>query len=156
MGPSFPWSGHLVLCPTLFLPLDTSPGTASCPQTPGFNLLESHTIQIPVTGGGSGALGRQRQADLCELEASLVYRASSRVSRATQRKPILKKQKRKDGCKTAILGLCCPQILSPLTYQPPLQLSKGSTYIVTLNFACPVLCWPPGGLSLPDLVLGNV
>jgi len=29
------------------------------------------------------ALGRHRQADLCELEASLVYRASSRTARVT-------------------------------------------------------------------------
>ena len=38
------------------------------------------------------ALGKQRQADLCESEASLVYRASSRTARTTQRNPILKKQ----------------------------------------------------------------
>jgi hypothetical protein len=31
------------------------------------------------------ALGRKRQADLCELEASLVYNASSKTVRATQR-----------------------------------------------------------------------
>ena len=37
------------------------------------------------------ALRRQRQADLCE--ASLVYRMSSRTAWATQRNPILKKQK---------------------------------------------------------------
>ena len=30
------------------------------------------------------ALGRQRQADLCEFKASLVYRVSSRSARATQ------------------------------------------------------------------------
>jgi hypothetical protein len=28
---------------------------------------------------------RQRQVDLCEFEASLVYRASSRIAKATQR-----------------------------------------------------------------------
>ena len=33
------------------------------------------------------ALGRQRQADLCEFEVSLVYRVSSRTARATQRNP---------------------------------------------------------------------
>jgi hypothetical protein len=42
--------------------------------------------------------GRQRQADLSEFEASLVYRVSSRTSRATQRnsviKLLLKKKKR--------------------------------------------------------------
>ena len=39
------------------------------------------------------ALGRQRQADLYEFEASLVYRASSRTARSvTQRNPALKKE----------------------------------------------------------------
>ena len=36
------------------------------------------------------ALRRQRKADLSEFEASLVYRASSRTAKATQRKPVLK------------------------------------------------------------------
>jgi hypothetical protein len=31
------------------------------------------------------ALGRQRQADLCEFEASLIYRVSSWTAKATQR-----------------------------------------------------------------------
>lgn len=34
---------------------------------------------------------RQRQANLCDIKASLVYRVSYRTSRATQRNPILKK-----------------------------------------------------------------
>jgi hypothetical protein len=38
------------------------------------------------------ALGRQRQVDLCELEASLVYRVSSRTASAIQRNPVMKKQ----------------------------------------------------------------
>ena len=38
------------------------------------------------------ALRRQRQADLCEFEASLVYRVSSRTFRATQRNPDFRKQ----------------------------------------------------------------
>jgi hypothetical protein len=33
----------------------------------------------------SSAFGRQRQEDLCEFEATLVYRGSFRTSRATQR-----------------------------------------------------------------------
>ena len=42
------------------------------------------------------ALRRQRQVDLFEFEASLVYRASSRTARTTQRHPVSKnKQKRK-------------------------------------------------------------
>jgi hypothetical protein len=35
-------------------------------------------------------LGRQRKKDLCEFEASLIYRASSRNARATQRNLVLK------------------------------------------------------------------
>ena len=40
-------------------------------------------------------LGKQRQEDLCELEASLVYRVSSRTARATQGNPVLKQQQSK-------------------------------------------------------------
>jgi hypothetical protein len=36
------------------------------------------------------ALGRQRQADLCEFKDNLVYRISSRIVRATQRNPVFK------------------------------------------------------------------
>jgi hypothetical protein len=36
------------------------------------------------------ALRRQRQADLCEFEASLVYRSSSTTAKATQRNPVSK------------------------------------------------------------------
>ena len=42
-----------------------------------------HTPLIPV-------LGRQRQTDLSEFKASLIYRVSSRTSKATQRNPVLK------------------------------------------------------------------
>ena len=43
-----------------------------------------HTPLIP-------ALGRQRQVDLCEFGASLVYRASSwKSTKATQRNPVSK------------------------------------------------------------------
>jgi hypothetical protein len=38
--------------------------------------------------------GRGRQ--ISEFEASLVYRVSSRIARATQRNPVLKKKKRKE------------------------------------------------------------
>ena len=42
------------------------------------------------------ALGRQRQVDLSEFEASLVYRVSSRRARAvTQRNPVSKNKKSK-------------------------------------------------------------
>jgi hypothetical protein len=36
-------------------------------------------------------LGRQRQVDLCEFEASLLYRMSSKTVRTTQRNPVSKK-----------------------------------------------------------------
>ena len=46
------------------------------------------------------ALGRQRQTDLCEFEASLVYRVSFRTARAvTQRNPVLKKTKNNNNKK---------------------------------------------------------
>ena len=41
------------------------------------------------------ALQRQRQADLCEFEVSLVYRVSSRTARDTQRNPASKYTKPK-------------------------------------------------------------
>jgi hypothetical protein len=36
------------------------------------------------------ALEKQRQEDLYEIEASMVYKVSSRTAKATQRNPILK------------------------------------------------------------------
>jgi hypothetical protein len=46
------------------------------------------------------ALRRQKQVDLCELEASLVYRFSSRTAKATQRNPVLKNKNKqaKSNC----------------------------------------------------------
>ena len=42
------------------------------------------------------ALGRQRQADLCEFEASLVYKVSSRTASAvTQRNPVSEHEKKR-------------------------------------------------------------
>jgi hypothetical protein len=46
-----------------------------------------HTPLMPAVGGR----GRQ----ISEFEASLVYRVSSRTARATQRNPVLKKEKKK-------------------------------------------------------------
>ena len=43
------------------------------------------------------ALSKQRKVDLCEFETSLVYRASSRTARATQRSPVSKNKKKKDA-----------------------------------------------------------
>ena len=49
-----------------------------------------HTPLIP-------ALRRQRQVDVYEFEASLVYRSSSRTARATQKNPALKKKKEEES-----------------------------------------------------------
>jgi hypothetical protein len=43
-----------------------------------------HTPLTPALG---------KQADLCEFEASLVYRSSSRATRATQRNPVTKNKR---------------------------------------------------------------
>ena len=41
-------------------------------------------------------LSRQRQVDLCEFAASLVYRVSSRAARATQRNPVSNETNKKE------------------------------------------------------------
>ena len=41
-------------------------------------------------------LWRQRQVDLCEFEASLVYRLSSRTARATQKNLVSKKPREEE------------------------------------------------------------
>ena len=46
------------------------------------------------------ALGRQKQADLCEFEASLVYKASSRTARAIQRNPVLENKTKQNKTQT--------------------------------------------------------
>jgi hypothetical protein len=59
---------------------------------------QSHWDKKPGSGGAClksqhlGGRGRQ----ISEFEASLVYRVSSRIARATQRNPVLKKKKRKE------------------------------------------------------------
>jgi hypothetical protein len=50
------------------------------------------------------ALRRQRWMDLCEFGASLGYRVSSRVAKATQRNPVLK-NKTKTNKTTIWLGM---------------------------------------------------
>jgi hypothetical protein len=45
-----------------------------------------------VVGTHLSSQQRQRQADLCEFETSLIYRMSSRTARATQRNPVSRKK----------------------------------------------------------------
>ena len=63
------------------------------------------------------ALGRQRQADLCEFEASLVYKSSRTGSKATE-KPCLEelktKQKKTKKTKKDEVGLELPILLPQL------------------------------------------
>jgi 3-polyprenyl-4-hydroxybenzoate decarboxylase len=40
------------------------------------------------------AFRRQRQVDLCEFQASLIYTVNSRTARAIQRNPVSKKKKK--------------------------------------------------------------
>ena len=50
-----------------------------------------YSCDVPGIGPLILALGRQRQADLCEFEATLVYTASARIgSKATWRNPVSK------------------------------------------------------------------
>jgi hypothetical protein len=43
-------------------------------------------------------------ADLCEFEASLVYRVSSRTAKVTQRNPVLKNKRKKKKKKRGIVN----------------------------------------------------
>ena len=74
--------------------------TPERPETAEFNLTCKRLDKIKQQLGVVvlaliPALGRQRQVDLYEFEASLVYRVSSRTVRATQRNPVWKKKRKK-------------------------------------------------------------
>ena len=49
-------------------------------------VLKRKLVQV-VRGGAHAFNSGQRQVDLCEFEASLVYSKSFRTARATQRNP---------------------------------------------------------------------
>ena len=53
-------------------------------------VVVAHAFNIP-------ALGRQRQADLCEFETSLIYRASSRTHSKATEKPCLRRGKKRNS-----------------------------------------------------------
>ena len=58
------------------------------------------------------ALGREKQVDLCEFEASLVYRTSSRTGSKATEKPCLEKQEKKLANQTTLCHIllhliCC-------------------------------------------------
>ena len=53
----------------------------------------SHSLAVAVHTFNPSTQEAEKQVDLCEFEASLVYRESSRTARATQRNPVSKKIK---------------------------------------------------------------
>jgi hypothetical protein len=59
--------------------------------------LHTHVHKTPYIDNNNNILifRRQRQVDLCEFKASVVYRVSSRTARATQRNPVSKNKKTK-------------------------------------------------------------
>ena len=61
----------------------TARATQRNPASKNQKNLASHSSTLPLFP----ILGRQKQADLCEFKASLVYRASCRIARSTQRNP---------------------------------------------------------------------
>ena len=59
-------------------------------------LRKIYLCQAVVSQPVISALGRQRQGDLCEFKASLVYRVSSRTAKiVTQKNPVSKNKKQK-------------------------------------------------------------
>jgi hypothetical protein len=62
------------------------------------------------------ALGRQKQADLCEFKASLVYKSSSRPARATQRDPVLKRYPPQTTIKTKNKTKQCSVPFPPICF----------------------------------------
>jgi hypothetical protein len=62
------------------------------------------------------ALGRQRQVDFEEFEASLDYKVSARTARAIQRNPVSKNQKKKKKKKKVIDGILTLHLYITIIY----------------------------------------
>ena len=56
--------------------------------------------RVVVVCAFNSSTGRQRQADLCGFEASLVYRAGSRTARATQKDSVSDKTNKQTNKQT--------------------------------------------------------
>ena len=63
-------------------PAPPKPSMMICVYNPSIQEVEALSLIL--------ALRRQKQKDLCEIEASLVYRVSFRTARITQRNPVSK------------------------------------------------------------------
>ena len=72
-----------------------------CHTEPGSNILtlSPHRGALLAWQWAIPALGRQRQADIHEFEASLVYRASSKLARDTEKNPHSPKTNKKQNKK---------------------------------------------------------
>jgi hypothetical protein len=69
------------------------------------NSLRAKKVEHSFNPNPGGQGGEQRQTELCELEASLVYRVNFRAARATQSNPILK-NKNKQTNKSSQRAMC--------------------------------------------------
>ena len=103
------------------------------------------------------ALEKQRQEDLCQFKASLVYRTSSKIAKAMQRNPVLKsqnpkqwqQQKATSGIPSALPALSGPENtllpflwvgwLATVKWTPLLILSSAEEILVFCLFVCFVL-----------------
>jgi hypothetical protein len=76
--------------------------------------------QAVVTG-----LGRQRQVDLGDFKASLIYRASSKIARDIQRNPVLKNKVTNNNNKSSYITLghvCKGSFTLPEIFDQPCSL----------------------------------
>jgi hypothetical protein len=84
------------------------------------------------------ALGKQREADLCEFEASLVYRVSARTARTTQ-KAMSQEKRRKKGKtrqeKKSVWSLSLSDLSIPTSYPSynPVSIGNCSSKPVCVN-----------------------
>lgn len=78
--------------------------------------MTRHTPLVPV-------LGRQRQEDLCDLEASLVYRVSARTARAKDKLSQNQKKKRNKETKGKKIAWHVEYSFNPCTQEAKVSRS---------------------------------
>jgi hypothetical protein len=94
------------------------------------NLIVYHFLKWTSLCQVWWALRRQRQADLCEFKVSLIYRASSRIVMATQRKPVSKNENKQTNLwlihwgplKLDLSPLPLPSSSTHIPYNPRFQI----------------------------------
>ena len=94
------------------------------------------------------ALRRQRQMDLCQFKASLIYRVSSRTARAIQRSPVLKKKKYEKKRKEK-KPLCHRNMLNPyLLYRSVTLVCLYSFLVIQNSSVLDYVLWFRGWASI--------